>query len=118
MRGPRHRAVDVETEKPIWRPRPERTNPATLLVPNPFQPDLNNLIPFQGNIGTRSMSVRDINLPYPYFLGNLLGAANGCSPEQRKQLLHLAERYPIARLQPRCTTCRSAEGRWISTTAC
>jgi hypothetical protein len=55
------------------------TNPGTLQTANPFQPDLNNLIPFNGSLGTRSMSVRDTLIPYPYLPGNLVGAPIGFS---------------------------------------
>lgn len=53
------------------------TNPGTLTVANPFQPDLNNLIPFNGSLGTRSMAVRDTLIPYPFFSGNLVGSPIG-----------------------------------------
>ncbi|MCS7024460.1 MAG: TonB-dependent receptor [Bryobacteraceae bacterium] len=53
------------------------TNPAVRQVPNPFQPNPNQLIPFNGSLGTRSMSLRDTLLPYPFFPGNLVGAPIG-----------------------------------------
>ena len=53
------------------------TNPATLQVANPFQPNLNQLIPFNGAMGTRSMSLRDTLLPHPHLPQNLVGAPIG-----------------------------------------
>jgi trimeric autotransporter adhesin len=55
------------------------TNPGTLLVRNPFQQNTNQLIPYQGTLGTANMPLRDTLLQYPFFPGNLLGAPSGFS---------------------------------------
>ncbi|MBL8233701.1 MAG: TonB-dependent receptor [Bryobacterales bacterium] len=53
------------------------TNPAVRQVTNPFQPNPNQLIPFNGSLGTRTMPLRDTLLPYPFLPGNLVGAPTG-----------------------------------------
>jgi hypothetical protein len=52
-------------------------NPATLSVPNPFQPNPNQLIPYNGRLGTSTMPLRDTLIPYPFFPGNLIGGTVG-----------------------------------------
>ncbi len=54
-------------------------NPATLLSPNPYQTDPNNLIKYNGSLGTRNMTNRDLAMPYPFFTGNLYGGPVGFS---------------------------------------
>jgi hypothetical protein len=55
------------------------TNPATLLSPNPYQPDPNNLIKYNGSLGTPSMSNLALAMPYPFFTSNLVGQPVGYS---------------------------------------
>ncbi len=52
-------------------------DPGQSLVPNPFQPNPNQLIPFQGRLGTSTMQLRETLFPFPFFPGNLLGAPIG-----------------------------------------
>lgn len=53
------------------------TDPGQSLVANPFQPNPNQLIPFQGRLGTSTMVLREALFLYPFFPGNLLGAPVG-----------------------------------------
>jgi hypothetical protein len=52
-------------------------NPATILVPNPFNPT--GAIPFNGNLRNPNIPLRDTLIPYPLFTGNLVGAMVGFS---------------------------------------
>jgi hypothetical protein len=52
-------------------------NPATLTVPNPFNPG--GAIRFNGNLGNPNIPLRDTIIPFPYFTGNLVGTFVGFS---------------------------------------
>jgi hypothetical protein len=52
-------------------------NPATLTVPNPFNPG--GVIRYNGNLGNANMPLRDTIIPYPFFPGNLVGTFVGFS---------------------------------------
>jgi hypothetical protein len=54
-------------------------NPGTLVSPNPYQPDPNNLIKYNGSLGTQSMTNRDLAYQYPFFPGNSYGGPVGFS---------------------------------------
>jgi len=62
------------------------TNPATLSVPNPFQPNPNQLIPYNGRLGTSTMALRDTQIPHPFFPGNLIGGTVGFNRYNALQL--------------------------------
>ncbi|MDX2267478.1 MAG: carboxypeptidase-like regulatory domain-containing protein [Bryobacter sp.] len=52
-------------------------NPATVQVPNPFNPG--GAIRYNGNLGNATMPLRDTIIPYPFFTGNLVGTFVGYS---------------------------------------
>ncbi len=54
-------------------------NPGTLLAPNPYQTNPNSLTAYNGSLGTRSMTNRDLAFQYPFFPGNSFGAPVGFS---------------------------------------
>ena len=56
---------------------PRALSISTRNVPNPFQPNPNQLIPYNGRLGTATMSLRDTLIPYPFFPANPLGATVG-----------------------------------------
>jgi hypothetical protein len=52
-------------------------NPATQLVPNPFNPD--GSIPYNGNLRNPNIPLREALFPYPLLTGNLVGTMVGFS---------------------------------------
>lgn len=63
-----------------WRERYIATNgnnPATQLVPNPFNPG--GSIPYNGNLGNPNITLRESLIPNPLFTGNLVGTMVGFS---------------------------------------
>src|SRR5207253_7985220 len=54
-------------------------NPATQLVPNPFQPANGPLIPFSGALGQTTIQRQITYMPYPLLFGGSLNYTNGFS---------------------------------------
>jgi trimeric autotransporter adhesin len=69
-------------------------NPATQLVPNPFQPASGPLLPFAGGLGAATMARQNTLFPYPHLIGsNAAVNSTDASADYHAMIVRVARRF-------------------------
>jgi hypothetical protein len=69
-------------------------NPATQLVPNPFQPSSGGLLPFAGALGAATIARQNTLFPYPHLIGsNAAVNRTGATADYHAMQLRAARRF-------------------------
>jgi hypothetical protein len=69
-------------------------NPATQLVPNPFQPSSGPLLPFAGALGAATIARQNTLFPYPHLIGsNAAVNSTDATADYHAMVLRMARRF-------------------------
>ena len=69
-------------------------NPATQLVPNPFQPSSGPLLPFAGALGAATIARQNTLFPYPHLIGsNAAVDRSGATADYHAMVLRVSRRF-------------------------